>query len=165
MSNFYIFIQSFRSSKGDQYSVPSKIVFSLKFSLIEIGNRAYWLILQILCEYEVVFSHLLQASSRDPNHYGLTFPVSGTAMTDGGGVTGNYGSLFYAYDNNNQIFFWKPSSVMGCHTMIGGAWSDHLLDGTTDCSNLPNIDIRFLQATIDGMGGSLISNTFNMTII
>lgn len=92
---------------------------------------------------------MVHASSRDPNHYGLTFPVSGTAMTDGGGVTGNYGSLFYAYDNNNQIFFWKPSSETGCHTMIGGAWSDHLLDGTTDCSNLPNIDILFLQATID----------------
>lgn len=74
-------------------------------------------------------------------------------MTDGVGVSGNYGSLFYAYDNNNQIFFWKPFPGQGCHTMIGGAWSDHLQDVTTDCSILPDIDILYLQATIDGRNG------------
>lgn len=88
----------------------------------------------------------MQAKSQ----YGLTFPLSGTAMVDGDGMTDHYGSLFFAYDNNHAIYFWKPTSSHGCDIMIGGKWSDNILDGNTECSASPDIYVRYMKAVIDG---------------
>ena len=71
-------------------------------------------------------------------------------MMDGDGMTDNYGSLFFVYDCKHAIYFWKPSSSHGCDIMIGGKWSDNILDGNTECSASPDIYVRYMKAVIDG---------------
>ncbi|XP_062598349.1 uncharacterized protein LOC134259761 [Saccostrea cucullata] len=91
---------------------------------------------------------MVHASSRDVNNYGLSFPLLGTAMTDGSGVTGKYGSSFFAFDDS-YLYIWRPSLANGCGTLVGGKWSNNLRDGVADCSPSPDIYVKFIQANVE----------------
>ncbi|XP_061190343.1 uncharacterized protein LOC133198232 [Saccostrea echinata] len=91
---------------------------------------------------------LINAASRDVNNYGLSFPLSGTAMTDGSGVTANYGSSFFAYDDSH-LYIWRPSLTNGCGTLVGGKWSDNARDNVSDCSPSPDIYVKVIQANVE----------------
>lgn len=70
-------------------------------------------------------------------------------MTNGEGITGKYGSSFFAYDEHN-VYFWRPSSDNGCGTLVGGQWASNVLDGVTDCSPSPDVHVKFMLAAVEG---------------